>query len=237
MGPDKRSALWALSSSTDWMRQAACADENPLLFDPDSAPEMHRAARRICAGCPVEQACLRFAVEEGLDGRGIWGGVLGERSQFLKLRSLTRSGVESNPLGGLSSGSLRAHDRQRKQRSGGHSGTKTPGVGDLGRGAASMARWPLPLRQPEGKKGKGMQALPETQHLARLRDIRSLEHDLALDKFEEMRDARADGCSFGQIGLALGVSDEAARRWFVRRNRPDSPPEQVFDSLRGSQGA
>jgi WhiB family redox-sensing transcriptional regulator len=64
----------------DWRTRAACLDHDPELF---FAPDQERANRRnprvaeakaICATCPVQQACLRWAVENGIP-YGVWGGL------------------------------------------------------------------------------------------------------------------------------------------------------------------
>ena len=58
---------------TAWRQRAACRGVDPSLFFPgkgDSAPE----ARRVCAGCPVRDACLEYALVGG-ETYGIWGGV------------------------------------------------------------------------------------------------------------------------------------------------------------------
>ncbi|MFI0416752.1 WhiB family transcriptional regulator [Spongiactinospora sp. 9N601] len=59
-----------------WIEHAACRDADPELFFPIGSipsPEQLKAARRICADCPVHGPCLRFAVESGQSG-GIWAG-------------------------------------------------------------------------------------------------------------------------------------------------------------------
>ncbi|MGW5972599.1 WhiB family transcriptional regulator [Streptomyces sp. NPDC055186] len=58
-----------------WIRDAACAGEDPELFFPlierDSEPQVARA-RAVCRRCRVLLACRRWAVEQGEDV-GIWG--------------------------------------------------------------------------------------------------------------------------------------------------------------------
>ncbi len=62
---------------TGWLDQAACRDEDPELFFPVS--EMGPGARQVaqakavCAQCPVQQQCLSYALENGLQ-YGIFGG-------------------------------------------------------------------------------------------------------------------------------------------------------------------
>ena len=55
-----------------WMDRAAC-----IGSDADFFPEMGHtatAARKVCAGCPVRDACLQWALENGFE-HGVFGGV------------------------------------------------------------------------------------------------------------------------------------------------------------------
>lgn len=55
-----------------WAAYAACRTADPDLFFPsedDVAPE----AIRICRGCPVQEACLDWALEARIR-YGVWGG-------------------------------------------------------------------------------------------------------------------------------------------------------------------
>jgi WhiB family transcriptional regulator, redox-sensing transcriptional regulator len=65
----------------DWWQQAACRDADPDLFaydpttDPPAAAE---AAKAVCAGCPVTDDCLGFALgtmRASQDLTGIYGGL------------------------------------------------------------------------------------------------------------------------------------------------------------------
>ena len=58
-----------------WRDQAACLEVVSADYDPffaDSA-ELQAEAIAICAACPVQDACLTFAVRTGQQ-YGIWGG-------------------------------------------------------------------------------------------------------------------------------------------------------------------
>ncbi|CAL9588676.1 Transcriptional regulator WhiB1 [Streptomyces sp. enrichment culture] len=65
----------------EWLRHAACADEDPELFFPVStagaSPRDTDAAKRICARCPVTAECLEFALGSGRTS-GVWGGTCEE---------------------------------------------------------------------------------------------------------------------------------------------------------------
>lgn len=60
-----------------WREMAACRASDPELFFPVSAtgrslPQI-RAAKAVCARCPVRLTCLVYALTTGQDF-GIWGG-------------------------------------------------------------------------------------------------------------------------------------------------------------------
>ncbi|MBW0101644.1 WhiB family transcriptional regulator [Pseudonocardia sp. KRD-291] len=53
----------------DWRSSAACRDRDPEMFFPTAidGPALERAevaAKRVCAGCPVQPECLAWAVED-----------------------------------------------------------------------------------------------------------------------------------------------------------------------------
>jgi WhiB family transcriptional regulator, redox-sensing transcriptional regulator len=56
-----------------WIEDAACAGEDPDMFFPKrDAPA--RAAKAVCAGCPVREACRDYAVRAPIMLAGVWGG-------------------------------------------------------------------------------------------------------------------------------------------------------------------
>ena len=58
----------------DWRDDAVCATTDPDLFFPESRDvRAERQAKKICAGCPVVQDCLEYAIEAG-EEFGVWGG-------------------------------------------------------------------------------------------------------------------------------------------------------------------
>lgn len=58
-----------------WVTDAACAQADPDAFFPKSGDlETVRAAKRICASCPVAAQCLDYAIRTHPTA-GIWGGV------------------------------------------------------------------------------------------------------------------------------------------------------------------
>lgn len=65
----------------EWMADAACRDQGLLdLFFPDPGAsivtknEANRAAKQVCARCPVEDDCLDFALRQRIK-EGTWGGL------------------------------------------------------------------------------------------------------------------------------------------------------------------
>jgi WhiB family redox-sensing transcriptional regulator len=70
----------------EWLRSAACVDEDPELFFPvgTAGPALRdvTAAKRICARCPVTDDCLSFALGSGR-ASGVWGGTCEEERDAL----------------------------------------------------------------------------------------------------------------------------------------------------------
>ncbi|MFB4318175.1 WhiB family transcriptional regulator [Actinomadura sp. 21ATH] len=71
-----------------WSDQAICRGADPDLFFPIgySAPilrEQERAAKAICANCPVTADCLSWALRVG-EPDGIWGGTTPEERRLLR---------------------------------------------------------------------------------------------------------------------------------------------------------
>lgn len=73
---NRTSALYRLLttlSGTDFGGHPACVDEDPDLFFPEPGQtEQTEQAKAVCAGCPVRESCLRFALRHAVDG--VWGG-------------------------------------------------------------------------------------------------------------------------------------------------------------------
>ena len=73
----------------DWMRQAACLDEEPEVFFPPgpTALEHINEAKAVCRGCPVVSDCLRVALADPTLV-GVWGGT--SESQRVEIRRMRR---------------------------------------------------------------------------------------------------------------------------------------------------
>lgn len=55
-----------------WVTQGACQGHDPDLFFPTQGESVAQA-KAICGDCPVREACLEYALENG-EKFGIWGG-------------------------------------------------------------------------------------------------------------------------------------------------------------------
>jgi len=65
-----------------WHEDAACVSYPAEVFFPSDEPGASRAAKAICAGCPVREECYAFALETG-QSEGVWGGMdAGERRRM-----------------------------------------------------------------------------------------------------------------------------------------------------------
>jgi len=79
-----------------WQDAALCAETDPEAFFPEVG-QPARAAKRVCAACPVRTECLEYAVANGV-AFGVWGG-LTERErrplgpQHLDLPSVRAKGL------------------------------------------------------------------------------------------------------------------------------------------------
>ncbi|HEV3353646.1 MAG TPA: WhiB family transcriptional regulator [Acidimicrobiales bacterium] len=75
-------------SEQDWHRHGACRHCAPELFFPigttasDVVADIE-AAKAICATCPVQPECLRYAVETRQE-YGIWGGTTEDERRGLR---------------------------------------------------------------------------------------------------------------------------------------------------------
>lgn len=66
------------SEAANWHRSAACRHADPELFFPvgTAGPALEEAerAKQVCAACPVQAPCLKWALEHSV-AFGIWGGL------------------------------------------------------------------------------------------------------------------------------------------------------------------
>lgn len=115
-------AIEALPAEDDWRGQAACRGEDPDLFFAvgGASPELIAAkkartnqAKRICAGCPVRQECLDWALETQ-EPHGVFGGVdEGDRRRMLRQRGDLAQSGPGRPLAPC--GTRKAYDRHKRR--------------------------------------------------------------------------------------------------------------------------
>jgi len=74
----------------DWRTGAACLAMAPEVFFPvggsEEATIQLQNAKRVCASCPVQRACLRWADSTGIS-HGVWGGLSEDERRSLKRRA------------------------------------------------------------------------------------------------------------------------------------------------------
>jgi WhiB family transcriptional regulator, redox-sensing transcriptional regulator len=80
--------MTALDNRAGWWARAACASADPELFFPISysGPALRQVAqaKAICARCPIQRECLRYALDAG-PIQGVWGGMTEEeRRRFAR---------------------------------------------------------------------------------------------------------------------------------------------------------
>lgn len=78
---------------TNWRDDAACKSSSPELFFPagttGAAFDEIMAAKAVCAVCPVQTQCLRFALVTN-QAYGIWGGTTEDERILIKRLSRRR---------------------------------------------------------------------------------------------------------------------------------------------------
>lgn len=72
----------------DWARLAACVGADPEPFHPDKHTRRAaiRAAKAVCASCPVAAECLADALDRD-EEFGIWGGLEAHERKSLQRRT------------------------------------------------------------------------------------------------------------------------------------------------------
>lgn len=71
----------------DWRDRALCAETDPELFHPEKGGGGgNRAAKAVCAKCPVIEACLEYAMTSQAGEYGIWGGTTEHERRHLGRR-------------------------------------------------------------------------------------------------------------------------------------------------------
>jgi WhiB family transcriptional regulator, redox-sensing transcriptional regulator len=73
-----------VARSAEWRQQAACRGADVELFFP-SDDAGAGAAKAMCAGCPVRDSCLEWALCTHQDD-GVWGGLTDSERRRLRRR-------------------------------------------------------------------------------------------------------------------------------------------------------
>ncbi|MFI2911154.1 WhiB family transcriptional regulator [Streptomyces sp. PDY-4] len=85
-----------LPNALSWAARAACQGQDLTLFFSDADAKI-RAAKKICAACPVRTACLDEALraETTSTGAGIFGGLTSdERTELVLARATEQAAVQ-----------------------------------------------------------------------------------------------------------------------------------------------
>ena len=76
---------------TGWQKDAACkGKDTDRWFALESDPATYEA-KQVCAGCPVRESCLQFAIDNP-EHFGVWGGLTGRERAKLRNRRNRRAG-------------------------------------------------------------------------------------------------------------------------------------------------
>ena len=77
----------------DWRAKASCRSVDPDLFFPVGTTGIALVqiehAKNVCHSCPVESACLEFAINTNQES-GVWGGTSEEERRKLRRQRLGR---------------------------------------------------------------------------------------------------------------------------------------------------
>lgn len=83
--------LPAVTGDREWMVDALCAQTDPEVFFPEQGGST-RAAKAVCAACPVRDECLAYALERR-EQHGVWGGTTELERRRLRRELRTASEV------------------------------------------------------------------------------------------------------------------------------------------------
>jgi WhiB family redox-sensing transcriptional regulator len=81
--PRYRSLAAPARFAARWRELAACRGSDLEVFFPERG-ESAEPARRVCAACPVRQACLDYAITNRI-AYGVWGGLTERERRTLRL--------------------------------------------------------------------------------------------------------------------------------------------------------
>lgn len=85
-----------------WRNWAECSDEDPELFFPigNTGPALLQLedAKTVCKRCPVQLACLSWALDMGVEF-GVFGGMSEEERRALKRRAARQNAMADENQG------------------------------------------------------------------------------------------------------------------------------------------
>ena len=67
-----RGPMNTIQLHNNWMTRARCANTDPSHFFPSDGVGVE-LAKKTCAGCPVAEQCLEYALTRRVE-HGVWGG-------------------------------------------------------------------------------------------------------------------------------------------------------------------
>lgn len=78
----------------DWAEEALCNQVDPELFypEPEGSKLAVRQAKRLCASCPAQRACVEYALRNR-EEFGVWGGTTEQERRRL-FRQADRSNLD-----------------------------------------------------------------------------------------------------------------------------------------------
>jgi WhiB family redox-sensing transcriptional regulator len=107
--------LYLPEPDSSWMGEAACRGMDPDVFFPPRGGTVE-PARQVCAGCPVSDDCLSFALEHR-EKHGIWGGLSENERKRLRRRATGKAQHTHCAHGhALTPENVRSADGRRKCR-------------------------------------------------------------------------------------------------------------------------
>ena len=93
--PPDGESLFALFQRPAWQADAACREHPEIDWFPTMGNNL-AVAKRVCAGCLVRNPCQQWAVPQGSQLHGIWGG-LSQRERIQMKRSADKRKSACSP--------------------------------------------------------------------------------------------------------------------------------------------
>lgn len=84
-----------METDTTWMSAGNCHNQPPSTFFPSDGVGVE-VAKKVCAGCPVLERCLNYALDNRIE-HGVWGGASErQRRRLLTARRRPLSAITSS---------------------------------------------------------------------------------------------------------------------------------------------